>query len=213
MFQDLELLLKGFILGVTVSMPLGPGGILILNRTIKRGRLSGFFSGMGLATGDTILAIVAGLGFTFIISFFQNEKIIVGLIAGLVILAVGIKIFTSNPVKEFRKRDHGNKTHLRDFFSVLVLSLSSPFTVFVFVAFFSGININSEVKPQLVPFLLIPGVFIGTLTWWFSLSYFVSKFKKNIKLRGMVVVNQIAGVAIMIVGTVVLISLFATLIR
>jgi len=215
MFPALEILFKGIILGLTVSMPLGPVGILLVNRTIKRGILSGFFSGMGLATADTILAIVAGLGFTFIISFFQDEKFIVGLIAGFVIIGVGIKVLTSNPVKEFRRKEKGKgkKTLLRDYLSVLALSLSNPFTIFVFVAFFSGININGDVKPQLVPFLLVPGVFIGTLSWWFCLSYFVNRFKKNIRLRSIVKVNQIAGVAIMIIGVVVLLSLFTTFIR
>jgi hypothetical protein len=63
-----------------------------------------------------------------------------------------------------------------------------------------------------VPFLLIPGVFIGTLSWWFLLSYFVSRFKKNIKLRSIVKLNQVAGIAIIIIGIIVLIGMFATLI-
>jgi threonine/homoserine/homoserine lactone efflux protein len=212
MFPALEILLKGIILGLTVSMPLGPIGIILVNRTIKRGILSGFFSGMGLATADTILAIVAGLGFTFIIGFFQDEKFIVSIISGFVIIGVGMKVFLSNPVKDFRKKEKGNKSLLRDYFSTLVLSLTNPFTILIFVAFFSGMNIRNEVKPQWVPFLLVPGVFIGTLSWWFCLSYFVSRFKKNIKLRSIVKVNQIAGIAIMIIGVVVLISMFTTLI-
>jgi threonine/homoserine/homoserine lactone efflux protein len=212
MFQALGLLFKGIVLGLTVSVPLWPVGILLVNRTIKRGILSGIFSGMGLAAADTILAIVAGLGFTFMISFFQDEKFIVSLISGLVIMGVGIKVFTSNPVKEFRKKEKDKKTLLRDFLSILALSLSNPLTVFVFVAFFSGINLNSSIRPQLVPFLLIPGVFIGTLSWWFLLSYFVSRFKKNIKLRSIVKLNQVAGIAIIIIGIIVLIGMFATLI-
>jgi len=210
MFPALEILFKGMILGLTVSMPLGPVGILLVNRTLKRGILSGFFSGMGLATADTILAIFAGLGFTFVINLFQNERFIISLISGLIILGVGIKVFFSNPVKDFRKKERGKKTLMRDFLSVLVLSLSSPFTIFVFVAFFSGINLNSTVKPQLVPFLLIPGVFIGTLSWWLCLSLFISRFKKNIRLRSIVRVNQVAGVAITVIGIVVLLSLFTT---
>jgi threonine/homoserine/homoserine lactone efflux protein len=211
MFPALEILLKGIILGLSVSMPLGPIGIILVNRTIKRGILSGLFSGMGLATADTILSIIAGLGFTFVITLFQDEKFIVSLIAGLVIIGVGIKVFTSNPVKDFRKKEKGNKSLLRDYFSILILALSNPFTIFIFVAFFSGITVNTEVKPQLVPFLLVPGVFIGTLTWWFCLTFIVSRFKKNIRLRSIVKVNQIAGIAIMIIGVVVLVSMFTTL--
>jgi threonine/homoserine/homoserine lactone efflux protein len=110
MIPAIELIFKGIIIGLTVSVPLGPAGIVLVNRTIKRGLLSGFFSGMGVAAADTILAIIAGLGFTVIITFFEDEKVIISIIAGLVIIGAGIKIFVSNPVKEFRKKEKGRKT-------------------------------------------------------------------------------------------------------
>lgn len=213
MFPALEIILKGAIIGLTVSMPLGPSGIILVNRTIKRGMLSGFFSGMGLATADTILAVIAGLGFSIIITFFQDEKFLISFITGIIIIGVGYKVLSSNPVKEFRRKEKGRKTLFRDFMSVLMLSLSNPLTVFVFVAFFSGVNVNHAVKPHIVPFLLVPGVFIGTLSWWICLSYFVNRFKKKIKLRSIVRVNQVAGIAIMMIGAVVLIGVFTTLIR
>jgi threonine/homoserine/homoserine lactone efflux protein len=213
MFPALEIILKGAIIGLTVSMPLGPSGIILVNRTIKRGMLSGFFSGMGLATADTILAVIAGLGFSIIITFFQDEKFLISFIAGIIIIGVGYKVLSSNPVKEFRRKEKGRKTLFRDFMSVLMLSLSNPLTVFVFVAFFSGVNVNHAVKPHIVPFLLVPGVFIGTLSWWICLSYFVNRFKKKIRLRSIVRVNQVAGIAIMMIGAVVLIGVFTTLIR
>lgn len=210
MYPAIEILFKGFVLGLTVSMPLGPIGILLVNRTIKRGILSGLFSGMGLAAADTILAIIAGMGFTFIITFFQTELFLITIVSGILILAVGIKVFLSNPVREFRRKEKGTRTLWMDFISVLALALSSPFTIFVFIAFFSGINLNNGVKPEYVPYLLVPGVFIGTLSWWGLLSIFISKFKKSIRLRSIVRINQVAGVTIMIIGIVVLISLFTS---
>lgn len=210
MIPAIEILLKGIILGLAVSMPLGPIGIILINRTIKRGVLSGFFSGLGLATADTILAILAGLGFTVIIGFIREEKFIISLVAGIIIIAVGLKVFLSNPVKDFRRKDKVNKTLWRDYYSVFALSISNPYTIFIFVAFFSGININGNMRPELVPFFLIPGVFIGTVAWWLLLSYFVSRFKKKIRLRGIVRVNMVAGIAIMVIGLIVLFSLFTT---
>ena len=211
MLPAFEILLKGIGLGLAVSIPLGPVGILLVNRTLKRGLLSGLFSGMGLATADTIFAVLAGLGLSFLISFFNEEKVIISLIAGLILIGVGVKIFVSNPVKELRNPDNGSKTLFRDFLSVLALSLSNPFTIFVFVAFFSGIHINNGIRPQLVPFLFVPGVFIGTISWWFMLSLFVSRFKRNIRLRSIVRVNQFAGIAIIVIGVTVLVGVFTTL--
>jgi len=96
MIPAIEILLKGIILGLTVSMPLGPIGIILINRTIKRGMLSGFFSGLGLATADTLLAVLSALGFTVIISFINSQRFIISIIAGLVIIGVGLKVFLSS---------------------------------------------------------------------------------------------------------------------
>lgn len=203
-----EIILKGMILGLMVSMPPGPIGIVLINRTIKRGIYSGFFSGLGMAAADTLLAILAALGFTVIISFIKEERIIISIIAGIVIIAVGVKVFFSNPVKEFRNRDKINKSLWRDFYSVFVLSISNPYTIFIFVAFYSGVHFNGNIEPGAVPFFLIPGVFTGALAWWFFLSYFVSRFNKNIRLRVIVRVNRIAAIVIIVIGLFILISGF-----
>jgi threonine/homoserine/homoserine lactone efflux protein len=211
MIPALEILLKGIILGLTVSMPLGPIGIILINRTIKRGMLSGFFSGLGLATADTLLALLAALGYTVILGFINEERFIISIIAGLIIIGIGLKIYLSNPVKDIRNREKVNKSLWRDYYSVFVLSISNPYTIFIFVAFFSGVHIGGNVKPELVPFFLIPGVLLGTITWWFFLSYFVSRFKKNIRLRVIVRVNKVAGIVVIVIGIIVLLSVFTPL--
>lgn len=207
----LVLMLKGILLGLTVSIPLGPIGIILINRAIKRGMLSGFFSGLGLATADTLLALLAGVGFTVIISFINKERFIISIIAGLIIIGVGLKVFLSNPVKDIRNREKTDKSLWRDYYSVFVLSISNPYTIFIYVAFFSGIQINGNVKPEMVPFFLVPGVLIGTIGWWFFLSYFVSRFKKKIRLRLIVRLTKIAGIIILIIGIIVLLSVFTPL--
>jgi len=57
----------------------------------------------------------------------------------------------------------------------------------------------------------MPGVLIGTIAWWFFLSYFVSRFKKNIRLRVIVRANKIAGILIIVIGVIVMLSVFTTL--
>jgi threonine/homoserine/homoserine lactone efflux protein len=208
MITAIEIILKGIILGLAVSIPLGPVSIIMINRTIKRGMLSGFFSGLGLATADTLLALLAGLGFTFILSFIKEERLILSVVGGVVIMAVGLKVFLSNTVKDIRNKENVNKSLWRDYYSVFVLSISNPYTIFIFVAFFSGVHIYGNVKPELVPFFLIPGVLIGTISWWFFLSYFVSRFKKKIRLRMIVRVNKVAGVVIIGIGLIVVLSVF-----
>jgi len=126
-------------------------------------------------------------------------------------MGVGLKVFLSNPVKEFRNREKANKSLWRDYYSVFVLSISNPYTIFIFVAFFSGVHINGKVRPELVPFFLIPGVLIETIAWWFFLSYFFSRFKEKIRLRAIVRINKVAGIVIIGIGVIVLSSVFTNL--
>jgi threonine/homoserine/homoserine lactone efflux protein len=208
MISAFEVILKGILLGLMVSMPLGPISIILINRTIKRGFLSGFFSGLGLAAADTVLAVIAALGFSVIISFIKEERFIISLIAGVIVIGVGLKVLFSNPVRDFRERDKASKSLWRDFYSVFVLSITNPYTILIFVAFFSGIHIKGNISPGLVPFLLIPGVLAGSIAWWLSLSYFLSRFKKKIRLRAIVRINQLGGIVIMAIGVLLILSAF-----
>ena len=211
MINSIEIIIKGMLLGLAVSMPPGPVGIILVNRTIKRGVKSGFSSGLGLALADTILAIVAGIGFSFIISFIQQERLMLGLAAGIVVAAVGVKVYLSNPVREFRKGNLANKSLWRDFYSVFIMSVTNPYTILIFVAFFSGIKISNNISPEKVPFLLVPGVFVGAMAWWISLSYLVSRVKSKLRLRNIVLINKISGLIITAIGIVILISLLPSL--
>jgi threonine/homoserine/homoserine lactone efflux protein len=208
MISAIDILMKGVLLGFTVSMPLGPVSIILINRTIKRGFLSGFFSGLGLASADTLLALLAALGFTVIIGFIREQQFMITLVAGIIVTGVGMKVLLSNPVKDFRDRDKGNKSLWRDFYSVFMLAITNPYTILIFVAIFPGIHISEATRPETVPFILIPGVLIGAMAWWFSLSYVLSRLKKKIRLRAVVRVNKAGGIVIIIIGVLLLISLF-----
>jgi threonine/homoserine/homoserine lactone efflux protein len=144
-------------------------------------------------------------------AFIKEERFIISIIAGLIIIGVGLKVLLSSPVKDLRNREKANKTLWRDFYSAFVLSISNPYTIFIFVAFFSGVHINGNVRPEMVPFFLIPGVFIGAIVWWFFLGYFVSRFKKKIRLRLIVRVNMVAGIIVIAIGVIVLLSVFTPL--
>ena len=59
-----EIFIKGILIGLLVSVPLGPIGVLCIQRTLNKGRMSGFVSGLGAAVADTIFAVIAGFGLT-----------------------------------------------------------------------------------------------------------------------------------------------------
>lgn len=204
----LTLIAKGILIGLLVSIPLGPIGVLVIQRTVNKSRISGLLSGMGAALSDTLYAIVAGFSLTFVIEFIHLHEIIFRTIGAVVVLALGINIFFKNPVKDFRRDRLRGNTHFQDIISSFLVTLSNPLTVLVFLAVFtsSGVAVYME-KPYHALFVIL-GIFLGAFLWWFSLSGIVSLFRHKINLRVLWWVNKTAGAIIVLFVLVTVIVVF-----
>ena len=69
--STLQLVLKGLIVGIVISAPMGPVGILCIQRTMKKGRIYGIATGAGAALSDFFYALMTGLGMSFVIDFIE----------------------------------------------------------------------------------------------------------------------------------------------
>jgi threonine/homoserine/homoserine lactone efflux protein len=78
MEMDINFLGKGIIIGFSIAVPVGPIGVLCINRTLVQGRISGLVSGLGAATADAIYSCIAGFWFTFIKWLYSNKKFPIG---------------------------------------------------------------------------------------------------------------------------------------
>jgi len=194
----ITLIIKGILIGMLVSIPLGPIGVLVIQRTVNKSRKAGFLSGLGAALSDTLYAIIAGFSLTFIIDFIRKYEVTFQAFGALVVLALGIHIFLKNPVNDLRKNRLRGSNHFQDIVSSFLVTVSNPLTVFVFLAVFtsSGVAVNLE-KPYHA-LVVIPAIFLGASIWWFSLSGLVSLFKHKINLRVLWWINKTAGALIIL---------------
>lgn len=210
MFPALIIFMKGVILGMGVSAPPGPNAMVMVNRTLRKGHFSGFMTGMGVATADTIFAIIAGLGLSYIISFINQESFWIKLGAGLLVAAIGIRLFLSNPIPDIRSRmrDNSKNNLIQDFFSVFMMALTNPFSIFIFIALFPGMGISFKGAGLFIPAIIILGIFTGASLWWFTFSWLLSRYSRSMKLRNIVTLTRISGAVIIIIGMAVLMTLF-----
>ena len=206
--MELQFIIKGIIIGLLVSTPIGPMGILCVQRTLNKGKSSGFSSGMGIATADAIFALIAGLGISFIIHFLSEQQLIIKMIGGLVIAFIGLKIFIANPVKQLKKHRREGKNLFEDFISILFMALSNPFTVFLYIAIFAGLNLHDVSTGYSSALLVVTGVFVGASISWFTISTVVNYFRPKIRLRKLMWINRIAGLTIILFGVFAICSLF-----
>ncbi len=206
--MEIEFLIKGLVIGFLASVPLGPVGVLCIQRTINKGRLSGMFSGMGAATVDAFFALVAALGLTYIINFIEEQQFYIQLIGGVILIIIGARIFYANPIKQIRRHRRRKNKLIEDYFSVLFLTLSNPVAIFLFVAAFAGIGIVTSKDNSLKSSFIVGGVFFGAMFWWLILTFFVDLFRKRFRLKQLWWINKIAGIIVLIFGIAAMLSVF-----
>ena len=70
----LEIVVKGMIIGIVASAPMGPVGVLCIQRTLNKGRAYGFVTGTGAALSDILYALLTGYGLSFIYDIISNQS-------------------------------------------------------------------------------------------------------------------------------------------
>ncbi|MGQ1787084.1 MULTISPECIES: LysE family translocator [unclassified Saccharicrinis] len=193
-----QYLIDGIIIGFSASIPLGPIGVLCIQRTLNKGRWSGFISGMGAAFSDTIYAVAAGFSLSFIISFIEKQLLYIQIFGAILLILLGINIFYSNPAVQLRKQRKGKSNLFQDFISTFFITISNPLAIFLFLAFFASFGAVKPGVDAFSHFVLIGGVLCGASLWWFILSSLINLFRSKINLRRLWWLNKITGAAIVI---------------
>lgn len=196
--MNLQYIFDGIIIGFSASVPLGPIGVLCIQRTLNKGRMSGFFSGLGAAFSDTIYAIIAGFSLSFIVNFIEERLMLIQIFGALILIFLGVRIFLSNPAVQLRKQKKGKGNLFQDFISTFFITVSNPLAIFLFLAFFASIGAVKPGGSVINHLILIGGVFGGASLWWFILSSIINLFRSKINLRRLWWLNKIAGATIVI---------------
>lgn len=198
----LDLLCKGVIVGIVVSAPLGPVGVLCIQRTLNKGRWFGFVTGLGAALSDICYALITGYGMSFMDELIVKHQLFLQFVGSIMLLAFGIYTFRSNPVKSLRPTSSSRGTYLHNFVTAFFVTFSNPLIIFLFIGLFARFSFVMPGSPlgfQLVGYLAI---ILGALVWWFSITYFVNKVRTRFNVHGIWMLNRIIGVVVMIAAIV-----------
>lgn len=214
-----KILFGGLCVGLASSVTVGPVAVLCIQRTLSKGHLSGFVSGMGIACADTLMAILAFSVYAIIKSYIDEYSYIIQLVGGAFVVIVGIFIFFKNPVPQIRKNKTGQSLLWQDFGSMFGFTLANFIVVIPYIlAFFTMFNIDLTINfsdavqggvqfmDALNNILVLGGFFLGATLWWFAVTSIISLFHKGFKPRHMILINRVAGVVIMVLGIATLLS-------
>ena len=103
----LHMVFSGLAIGIIVSAPMGPVGILCIQRTLNKGRWSGFYTGVGAALSDIFYCLLTGFGLSFIEGFLDRHQEIIQIIGSVVLIGFAIYLFKKNPSGQLKSQSSG----------------------------------------------------------------------------------------------------------
>lgn len=201
-YNVIDLIMKGGIIGIVASAPMGPVGILTVQRTLNKGRWYGFATGLGAAVSDVIYAILTGLGMSVVLDFIERPTTMLYLkmAGGIMLFFFGLYTYKSKPAK--MHQPSGRKgTLAHNAITGFLITLSNPLIMLLFLALFARFDfvIPDHLWEQTVGYVAI---FAGALLWWMCLSSALVKVGAKVQMETMGMLNRLLGALVMAVSVV-----------
>jgi threonine/homoserine/homoserine lactone efflux protein len=206
----LGLIIKGIIIGILVSAPMGPIGMLCIRRTLYKGRWHGFVTGLGAALSDVIYAALTCLGMGVVVNFIEANQAPLQLTGSIVLGIFGFYIFRSNPTRSLQKKQEKKLSFTQDFITAFLLTFSNVLIVFLYIGLFARFGF---VLPDHSIWMSLFGIIfigVGAILWWFGITYLVAKLSKWFNVRGIWLLNRIVGIVIISLAVIGALSVLLT---
>ena len=207
----LEIVIKGMIIGIVASAPMGPVGVLCIQRTLNKGRAYGLVTGMGAALSDILYALLTGYGLSFTYDIISNQATLFWLqiIGASIMFVFGLHTFRTNPMKNTRNVSRNKSSLLQNGVTGFFITLSNPTIILLFLGLFTPLNFMLPEQPFFMQCIGYMSIFGGALLWWFFITYAVSKLRVHFDVRGIRIINRVIG-AVVMVGSLIGIILIST---
>lgn len=176
----MEYFWKGLLIGLIFGVPAGAIGALTIGRTLEKGFLAGFLTGMGSSAADLIYSCVGVFGITVISDFLSAKQTILQVVGGTFIVAFGIGIFGKKESETAQENTKGALAFC--FLSAFTTALVNPATILSFMAAFAAFGIHGGLSGEQGAVLIV-GILTGTFCWWLALSGITARLRDRVTGR------------------------------
>lgn len=185
---------------------MGPVGILCVQRTLEKGRKTGFFTGIGAAISDIFYCLLTGFGLSFIEDFLERNQNIIQLFGSVVLIGFGIYLFRSNPTRKLKKPEENRISARKNILNGFLFTVSNPLIIFLIIGLFARFNFMGPNLPWYTYIAGFISIAAGALIWWYIVSFFVDKVRSHFNLRSMWLINKIIGSLVLLFALVGIVS-------
>ncbi len=193
---------SGLLIGIFISAPMGPVGMLVIQRTLNKGRHAALFTGVGAAISDFTYCLLAGLGISFVTDFIESKEMLLQIVGSIVLIVFAFYLFRKNPATELKKPDETPNTFWKDLGTGFLFTVANPLILFFIIGLFARFNF---VVPEFRYYHYILGyasIFGGALLWWWLITFFVDKVRAHFNMRSLWIFNRIIGTLLTIMAIV-----------
>lgn len=185
---------RGLAIGILISAPMGPIGMLVIQRTLSKGRWPAFFTGIGAAFSDLAYCLLTGLGISFITDFITKHQVLLQVIGGIVLAAFGAYLFRKNPTRALHTADVQVSTNfLSDGVTGFFLTFSNPLILFFIIGLFARFNFILPAFGLYHYILAYAMIFAGAVGWWYFVTMLVNRLRRRFNVRALWLINRIIG--------------------
>ncbi|MBE7420025.1 MAG: LysE family transporter [Ideonella sp.] len=170
---------QSMLIGFSIAAPVGPIGLLAIQRTLQQGPRAGLVTGLGAAAADAVYGAIGAFGVSALIDALTAARVPLVLGGGAFLLWLAWSIWRA-PVAERAAQAPGGADLARAFVGTFVLTLSNPATILSFVAVFGALAGRLAVSS---PWTMIAGVALGSALWWLLLSTAVGLLRERFDAR------------------------------
>ena len=137
MNEILYILPRGLVIGLLISAPMGPVGMLVIQRTLGKGRLPGLFTGLGASLSDLIYCLLTGFCMSFMTDFLDRNQLAIQIVGSVVIAAFGYYLLRKNPTRALKAADVKATNYWSDFVTGFLLTVSNPLILFFIIGLYA----------------------------------------------------------------------------
>lgn len=198
----IELIIKGMLIGIIASAPMGPVGVLCVQRTLNKGRWQGLATGLGASISDIIYALITGAGLSFLMDFISDGTVsyILRVACSVVLLCFGIYCFRSKP-KPIHMLNKQNLSLVYNAHTAFWITFANPLIILLFGATMAQFSFVIADHP-LEMGIGYMSIFAGAMLWWFGLTWLIDTIKGKFDDNGVIIINKVIGSIVIIVSLV-----------
>lgn len=167
------------LIGFSIAAPVGPIGLLTIQRSLNHGAAAGLATGLGAAVADAAYGAVGAFGVTALVGALTAAKVPLALGGGAFLLWLAWRCWRAPPAEQAASVPGGTEL-LRCFVGTFALTLSNPATILSFIAVFGTLAGRLQTS---APWTMVGGVLFGSALWWLLLSQVAARGRQYFDVR------------------------------